>query len=66
MIKQLHIIPDDDSEDEHTTADCACGPAIVTLTGEEGYREQIVFHWTDADYSYLDYMEDEDDEYGTD
>jgi hypothetical protein len=61
-VKQIHIIPDDDSEDEHTTSDCQCGPAEITLDGEDGYKEWIVFHWTDADYPYLYFCAEDEDE----
>jgi hypothetical protein len=63
-VKQFHIIPDDDSEDDHTTSECQCGPVEIILDNDQGFKEWVVFHFTDSDYDYLDdehYAEDEEE-----
>lgn len=61
-MRQYHLIPDEDEDSDHTTSSCQCGPVQVTLDNDQGFKEQVVFHFTDEDYDFLDDRHFEDDE----
>lgn len=45
-MKEIHLIPDDESDEEHTTAACFCRPINIELKPGSWFRqiERIVFH----------------------
>lgn len=45
-MKEIHLIPDTESDEDHTVGDCYCRPLVLLLRTKDlpGWKERVVFH----------------------